>query len=254
MIGIPLMLLYLTRMGDLLARIFKSLYCGMFRRKKRIGSVLDDTSRYDEVPQMQCPLADGGPGTKIYTTPDQLITDPCRGADLLQERQHIASIHRPAVPCLRLQTLPQEDQARPQTGFKRNGDLVLSADCSSGNNGPENDRQLTVQLLITVFIVLAYLFSGATMFYYLQNWSYVDAIYFCFTSLTTIGFGNLDPGDDVGQVATDIKIVLCYIYLTLGMAIIAMCFNIMQEVILKKNKVEGRICNVQPNDRPDIYC
>ncbi|KAG1649652.1 Potassium channel subfamily K member 18 [Nymphon striatum] len=254
--GIPLMLLYLTRMGDLLARIFKSIYCSIFRRKKKVAAIQNNSSRYDEA-QMHCPLADTNTRGKIYTT-DDLLAERCRTTECLQQRQHIASIHRP-VQCVRLQTMsPLAEEptcpSQQQTTFKRNGEIVLTDSGVQQIEKLQNTTSMTVPLIISLFIVLGYLFSGAAMFYFLEDWSYIDSVFFCFTSLTTIGFGNLYPGENSNQVATDIKIVLSYIYLTLGMAIIAMCFNLMQEVVLKKTKAESQVCEVQPREQPDIYC
>ena len=67
----------------------------------------------------------------------------------------------------------------------------------------------------------------------------MDGAYFCFTSLMTIGFGDFVPGNNYiynthhipgGHVA-HAKLVLGAVYLLLGMAIIGMCLNLVQEKI-----------------------
>jgi hypothetical protein len=65
----------------------------------------------------------------------------------------------------------------------------------------------------------------------------MDAFYFCFISLSTIGFGDLVPGDkiyrrgdgvDLVDEVFELSFIFCSMYLMLGMALIAMCFNLMQ--------------------------
>ncbi len=57
-------------------------------------------------------------------------------------------------------------------------------------------------------------------------------------SLSTIGFGDLVPGmsvraDDLKD-AIQLSFIFCSLYLLLGMALIAMCFNLMQEEVIAK--------------------
>jgi len=62
-------------------------------------------------------------------------------------------------------------------------------------------------------------------------------------SLSTIGFGDLVPGDAVYaeglEDAIQLSFVFCSLYLLLGMALIAMCFNLMQEEVIAKVRVCG---------------
>ena len=73
-----------------------------------------------------------------------------------------------------------------------------------------------------------------------QDWSYLDGAYFCFISLMTIGFGDFVPGkayiynidESIEETEANAKLVLGAIYILLGMGIIAMCVNLMQEKII----------------------
>ena len=62
----------------------------------------------------------------------------------------------------------------------------------------------------------------------------MDSSYFCFITLTTIGFGDLVPD----QKATDgeIRIALNSLYLLFGIALICMSFNLVQEEVIKNFK------------------
>lgn len=52
---------------------------------------------------------------------------------------------------------------------------------------------LSLMMLVILFLVM---FLPAIFFMQLENWSYFEAFYFCFISLTTIGLGDFVPGDD----------------------------------------------------------
>ena len=63
-----------------------------------------------------------------------------------------------------------------------------------------------------------------------DDWDFLVGCYFCFVTLSTIGFGDYVPGTrhvtaDDGQE----KLVLCAFYLLIGLALQAMCFQLIQE-------------------------
>lgn len=67
------------------------------------------------------------------------------------------------------------------------------------------------------------------MFSKWETWEFLDGSYFCFISLSTIGFGDIVPGDQLYEEgALDLRFIFCSMYLMVGMALIAMCFNLMQ--------------------------
>lgn len=65
-----------------------------------------------------------------------------------------------------------------------------------------------------------------------KNWNYwiYPIANFFFYSLSTIGFGDLVPGDAISSGSgredeIQLSFILCSLYLLLGMALIAMCFQ-----------------------------
>lgn len=74
------------------------------------------------------------------------------------------------------------------------------------------------------------------------DWGYLEGSYFCFISLSTIGFGDLVPGNAVvsGQGGSQERLIICSLYLLVGLALIVMCFNLMQEEVIHKIRNCGR--------------
>lgn len=94
--------------------------------------------------------------------------------------------------------------------------LVVSAAPEAENN-INNDPQ-TVSVTSCLCVMFSFVIGGAVLFsiwevythfhiikksfniflfFYLKGWNYVDGSYFCFTSLLTIGFGDLVPGQTI---------------------------------------------------------
>lgn len=93
--------------------------------------------------------------------------------------------------------------------------------------------------MIPVFWMLLfccrYVCFGAVLFSEWEEWNFLDSSYFCFISLSTIGFGDIVPGERViKSQEIDLSFIFCSMYLMLGMALIAMCFNLMQEEVVHK--------------------
>ena len=116
-----------------------------------------------------------------------------------------------------------------------------------------------------LWVMIVYLLIGTIMFAEWEGWNYLDSVYFCFTSLAKIGFGDFVPGTsthtslDFGNKESSsvsklsmvadiaqIKLVITFIYILLGMAIVAMCYHLLKEEVLLylkklKDKTKKRI-------------
>jgi hypothetical protein len=60
-------------------------------------------------------------------------------------------------------------------------------------------------LLVAVVGVLA---AGVLFYMVEEGWSFVDALYFCVTTLTTIGFGDPAPTTDLSKVFTIVYVII----------------------------------------------
>lgn len=98
------------------------------------------------------------------------------------------------------------------------------------------EEQASVPLLVTVFVLPLYLTLGAILFNIWEKWGFLNSFYFCFITLTTIGFGDFVPGSALTVTAAKEKLISAALYILLGLVLIAMCFNLMKEQISQKFK------------------
>ncbi|KAF4518696.1 hypothetical protein B566_EDAN013715 [Ephemera danica] len=184
-IGMPLFLLYLSNIGDILAKSFKWTYA-------------------------KCCLCRG-----------------CGG----EEEDHRSITPENTVGIQVPELWPDEDDAVPPHG---------SVTSDGGESVPQEET-VTVPVTLCLTIMVSYVCGGAVLFSEWENWGFLDGSYFCFISLSTIGFGDIVPGDKFyTSQGIELSFIFCSMYLMLGMAIIAMCFNLMQEEVIHKFRTCAR--------------
>ncbi|KAI5633987.1 ion channel domain-containing protein [Phthorimaea operculella] len=93
-------------------------------------------------------------------------------------------------------------------------------------------QTITVPISVCVAIMVGYLMFGSMIFGIWEKWDQLDGAYFCFISLSSIGFGDFVPGERVYTPRIETSFIVCSMYLMLGMALVAMCFNLMQEQVI----------------------
>ncbi|XP_047098479.1 potassium channel subfamily K member 18-like [Schistocerca piceifrons] len=118
----------------------------------------------------------------------------------------------------------------------RDGDLVKVKQLKSLNeskcsiHGPA----ILAPVALCLLLMVCYICAGAAVLNRLEHWSFLDGSYFCFMSLSTIGFGDLLPGSESCGRDANGTIWFCSIYILTGMALTAMCFNILHDEIVHR--------------------
>ncbi|CAF2373095.1 unnamed protein product [Rotaria sp. Silwood2] len=113
-------------------------------------------------------------------------------------------------------------------------------------------HRVAVPLTVTMIIIAAYIWIGSALFHSFEGWSMTQAGYFCFITLATIGFGDFVPGQRKDDANSSAKLLLGAIYALFGMAILAMCFDLMQEEIVAKFRWIGTKLGIIDKDDEDI--
>ncbi|KAK9880630.1 hypothetical protein WA026_011871 [Henosepilachna vigintioctopunctata] len=194
-IGMPLFLLYLSNIGDLLAKSFKWIYANICLCRWCPGVASRRAERKRRAEKI-----------RYYSEEDPYFNE-------------------------RLRSEENEDQ--------KNECSSNSTEESVEDSEESYDvESVTVPITVCLMIMVGYICFGGFLFCKWEDWRFLEAAYFCFISLSTIGFGDFVPGDkiighsDVDEVLVDevfeLRFVFCAVYLMLGMALIAMCFNLMQ--------------------------
>lgn len=83
-------------------------------------------------------------------------------------------------------------------------------------------------LLLTASLVLA---VGVVFYTKVENWSVLDALYFCVITLGTVGYGDITPQTDVGKLFT-------IFYIIVGLAVIGGFFATLGKLIRPQRFLE----------------
>jgi hypothetical protein len=229
MVGMPLFLLYVSNMGDFLATCFRWGYvnlckCTCFSRPVHHHAQRGSRRR---ISQRSAPAN--------TVRPDL--------TSVQQQYDPVVSIHHRRIPG---GPSDFDDVELHPVGGGGPYDVVSvhhhqQAVAAAGPAQPDY-QTATVPITISLTVMVSYMVGGAVLFQQWEtDWDYLDGSYFCFISLSTTGFGDLVPGDKINSSSgIELSLIFCSMYLIIGMALIAMCFNLMQEEVIAKVRKLGQ--------------
>ncbi|KAH3882915.1 hypothetical protein DPMN_006861 [Dreissena polymorpha] len=235
MIGIPMTLLCLSNMGEILSDCFRLLYKHLCQLLTWMCCPPEEsfTKRRSMTPSK---MAQSRSGSTVQTLELQpLKVRPDEGdSNTLKVAQPI----QPMTRKHRRQKSKSRSRSSSPTGSEAKSEIniVVEDYDREQETGTIKTEQIRVPIFVSLLIIAIYIFSGAIMFSLWENWDYLEGSYFCFITLSTIGFGDYVPGSISRTDSADSrnKLIMCCVYLLFGLSVIAMCFNLMQEDVRAK--------------------
>ncbi|GFT33641.1 potassium channel subfamily K member 18 [Nephila pilipes] len=296
-VGIPLLLLCLSNIGDAMAHSFKFIYwkvcCYLCSSPKTHHHKKSRSNRSSRFPSEARTIALQGSSGGIYgghtdsydrhrgyVTTDPLnhslprnhsyyasreaeVTDAYR-VPIISNKYALHPLDNNQHPLQRFSAIdssPYRPIVRPPTSNRLqepsnfmlvNDELSFVATSSlSSEKDEEEDQEASVPIMLCLSIVVSYICGGAILFSYWEGWDYSDSCYFCFITLTTIGFGDMVPGTAVLSEDAQLALGLCSLYLLFGMALLAMSFNLVQEEVTKSVRTIGKRIGILSDDDDD---
>lgn len=98
-------------------------------------------------------------------------------------------------------------------------------------------RKATVQgiavVLLSVVGLVFFIFIPSRIFNAIEGWTYGEAVYYCFVTLTTVGFGDFVPAQGSGTQVHAFYQIFSAVWILVGLAWIALLIARVQGVLSK---------------------
>ena len=230
--GLPLTLMCIANLGKFFARVFRILYhtvfcgicciCCLSCRKKKLAKKLakeeaiqsGGVSNLDSV----------GNGTPIVISNDPTSEKRPQGARA-------------------------KFNAKSQIAITKAQVWVLNVKKKFSHSLRDD---VTVPVYLCLVVMAAYIMGGALLFSLWDGWGYLEGAYFCFVTLTTIGFGDYVPGISAKEEGATERLILCSIYVFLGLALVGMCIDLMQADVVQKLRWIAQKIGVMSSDNKKV--
>lgn len=133
---------------------------------------------------------------------------------------------------------------------------VASRDESSGEEDSLEGWKPSVYYVMLILGLASVLIacSASTLYSSMENWSYVDSLYFCFVAFSTIGFGDLVSSQRQRYESQEAYLLGNYLFILIGVCCIYSLFNVISIIIKQTlNWIVGKlVCS--GHSRPCSCC
>ncbi|KAL3308922.1 hypothetical protein Ciccas_012541, partial [Cichlidogyrus casuarinus] len=233
-----------------------------------------DLAKQKPSPKIRMTLDVGGPSMEERRLSDMSNRSKSRMCNLIQEEPHGRFSFDMAGAKLKSSTLPSNllHHVKDLQSYKSRASLLSSLEAdtpsdilvrfsyfskSSLGSAPSEEtfdfdhfdgnsmvttvdyKTVTVPISLSLTIMFMYILLGAFLFGLWEDNDMLKWSYFCFITLSTIGFGDILPGTNVSSGSkgdTREKLAISSIYVGIGLSVFAMCIKLMQEEVVAKLK------------------
>ena len=93
-------------------------------------------------------------------------------------------------------------------------------------------REISIPIILCVLAIVIYLIMGSALFHVWEEWDIPSAAYFCFITLSTVGFGDMVPTRSFlgyeESLYGKFQMFVCVTYCAMGLAVLATAMSLIQ--------------------------
>ncbi|CAG0925210.1 unnamed protein product, partial [Notodromas monacha] len=128
--------------------------------------------------------------------------------------------------------------------------IITVEDSDGMNQGSGAEKPVIVPTTACMWVMVLYITVATITFAEWEQWNYLDSAYFVATTLMKIGLGDFVPGTSrnsreaagSSKEANQTKLVINFLFILIGMGLVAMCYYLMrEEVMVKVGKLKEQV-------------
>ncbi|KAL3319216.1 hypothetical protein Ciccas_002110 [Cichlidogyrus casuarinus] len=234
--GIPLMLLCLANLGSLFADIFRYLYVHCCSCDRPAGEAEPTMSAWKNI-NLRSTFRRSKQEQELVKSPEATngkINSTGSTKKFQSQEPQLASIQEQPTDENAVDPSPSHAGVvyRKNVPITRNSGRAsqyLSSISAAVELETQKLSEVNVPNWLTLTVLISYIMTGAVIYKFQEGWDLLNSIYFTFITLTTIGFGDIVPGSSKMEQRNPVVQAFAGLYLLVGLAMMAMCFNLMQD-------------------------
>ena len=106
----------------------------------------------------------------------------------------------------------------------------------------DHEIELHVVMVCNWCLAILVILGGGQLFSYYEGWSFFDSVYYCYVTLTTIGFGDFVVLQKEQALQTNpFYIFICILYILISLCVVASALNLLVLKYLTMNTKDEKL-------------